>query len=213
MSQNKEQNKGSQTKQKILKVATTLFSQLGYKGASVRKIAKEVGIRESALYNHFKNKEEIFLEVARGIFTSPFSISDEEIKELASRGKPFLQKFTMQYKMLTFDKSNENMFRLLMIELMQNKELREQFMHEFHDKNIKLLSEGFFIMMQNNLIKSNDPMMIAYEFISTMFYIRLQITLLRFDAKSTNALSTQFEKHVDFFWESIKLKKDKEVEY
>jgi AcrR family transcriptional regulator len=205
MSQNREHTKGSQTKQKILKVATTLFSQLGYKGASVRKIAKEVGIRESALYNHFKNKEEIFLEVARGIFTSPFTITHDEIQELAKRGKPFLQKFTMQYKMLTFDKSNENMFRLLMIELMQNRELREQFMQEFHDKNIKLLSEGFFIMMQNGLIKSNDPMMIAYEFLSTMFYIRLQITLLRFDAQSTNALSTQFEKHLDFFWESIRV--------
>jgi len=205
MDTSKEFNKGKNTKEKILKVATTLFSQLGYRGASVRKIAKEVGIRESALYNHFTNKEAIFLEVAKGIFSSPFSLSSEEIKELALRGKPFLQKFTMQYKMLTFDKSNENMFRLLMIELMQNKELREQFMSEFHNKNIKVLSEGFFVMMQNGLIRSGDPMMNAYEFISTLFYIRLQVTLLRFDGESTNALSTQFEKHVDFFWESIKI--------
>jgi len=200
-----EQNRGKNTKKKILKVATTLFSQLGYRGASVRKIAKEVGIRESALYNHFTNKEAIFLEVAKEIFSSPFSLSSEEIQELALRGKPFLQKFTMQYKMLTFDKSNENMFRLLMIELMQNRELREQFMSEFHNKNIAVLSEGFFIMMQNGLIRSGDPMMCAYEFISTLFYIRLQVTLLRFDSQSTNSLSTQFEKHVDFFWESIKI--------
>ena len=193
------------TKDKILKVSTTLFSELGYKGTSVRKIASGVGIRESALYNHFKNKEEIFLEVAKGIFSSPFSISDEEVKELATRGKPFLQKFTMQYKMLTFDKSNESMFRLLMIELLQNRELREQFMSEFHDKNIKVLSEGFFIMMQNSLIRSGDPMMVSYEFLSTLFYMRLQVTLMRFDSLSTNSLSTQFEKHVDFFWESIKV--------
>ncbi len=205
MPQNREQGKGNKTKEKILKVATTLFSQLGYRGASVRKIAKEVGIRESALYNHFTNKEEIFLEVAKGIFSSPFSLLSQEITELALRGKPFLQKFTMQYKMLTFDKSNENMFRLLMIELMQNRELREQFMSEFHDKNIKILSEGFFTMMQNGLIRSGDPMLNAYEFISTLFYIRLQVTLLRFDLHSTNALSTQFEKHVDYFWENIKV--------
>ncbi len=205
MDATKETHKGKDTKKRILKVATTLFSQLGYRGASVRKIAKEVGIRESALYNHFTNKEAIFLEVAKEIFSSPFSLSTDEIKELALRGKPFLQKFTMQYKMLTFDKSNENMFRLLMIELMQNKELREQFMSEFHNKNIKILSEGFFIMMQNNLIRSGDPMIAAYEFLSTLFYIRLQVTLLRFDAQSTNAFATQFEKHVDFFWESIKV--------
>ena len=193
------------TKAKILKVATTLFCELGYRGASIRKIASAVGIRESAIYNHYKNKEEIFLEVSRDIFSSPFSANENETNAMALKGKAYLSKFTMQYKLLTFDKSNENMFRLLMIELLQNRELREQFMTSFHDKNVKELSEGFFIMMQNNLIRSADPMTIAYEFLSTLFYIRLQVTLLRFDNNSTNHLSTMFEKHVDFFWESIKV--------
>jgi len=205
LTNNATSNQNSSTKEKILRESTLLFCDLGYRGASVRKIAAKVGIRESALYNHFKNKEEIFLSVAKDIFASPFSIGSKEIKELASIGKPFLQKFTMQYKMLTFDKKSENMFRLLMIELLQNKELREQFMSEFHNKSIKILSEGFFTMMQNDLIRSSDPMMISYEFLSTLFYIRLQVTLMRFDSLSTNSLSTQFEKHVDFFWESISI--------
>ncbi|WP_415398487.1 TetR/AcrR family transcriptional regulator [Sulfurimonas sp. CS5] len=205
MSENTTPHKRTGTKQKILKVSTTLFSELGYKGTSVRKIAKEVGIRESAIYNHYKSKEEIFLEVAKGIFSSPFSKNEPDIKESAMKGKAFLQNFTMQYKLLTFDKSNENMFRLLMIELFANKELREQFMSEFHDKNVKMLSEAFFIMMQNSLIRSQDPMMISYEFLSTLFYMRLQVTLMRFDNDSTTAISTQFEKHVEFFWESIRI--------
>jgi AcrR family transcriptional regulator len=205
MSENTGILKASDTKQKILKEASALFCELGYKGASVRKIASKVGIRESALYNHFKNKEEIFLEVASGIFSNPFSFDADEIKENALRGKPFLNKFAMQYKLLTFDKNNESMFRLLLIELLQNKELREKFTEEFHNKNIKMLSEGFFIMMQNGLIRSADPMIISYEFLSTLFYIRLQVTLMRFDALSTNSLATQFEKHVDFFWDSIKI--------
>ncbi len=205
MPENTTVAKPTGTKAKILKESKALFSELGYKSASVRKIASKVGIRESALYNHFQNKEEIFLEVAKEIFASPFSFTSESIQELALKGKPFLQKYAMQYKLLTFDKNNESMFRILLIELLQNKELREQFMSSFHDKNIKVLSEGFFIMMQNDLIRSQDPMMISYEFLSTLFYIRLQVTLLRFDSMSTNALSTQFEKHVDFFWESIKI--------
>jgi AcrR family transcriptional regulator len=205
MSENTVFQKNQGTKEKILKVSKILFSELGYKGASVRKIASEVGIRESAIYNHYKNKEEIFLDVAKEIFSSPFSFEKEDIKELSLKGKVFLHKYTMHYKLLTFDKNNESMFRILLIELLQNKELREQFMNEFHNKNIKVLSEGFFIMMQNGLIRSADPMIIAYEFLSTLFYIRLQITLMRFDSMSTTPLSTQFEKHVDFFWESIKI--------
>jgi len=204
MPENTNKERISPTKKKILQEARTLFSELGYKSASVRKIASKVGIRESALYNHFKNKEDIFLHIAKDLFVSPFSLSHEEILDLASKGKPFLKKYTMHYKLISFDKSNETMFRILLIELLQNKALREQFMHDFHDKNIKTLSGAFFIMMQNDLIRSQDPMMMAYEFLSTLFYIRLQVTLLRFDAESTNNLSTQFEKHVDFFWESIK---------
>lgn len=199
------QKKRTGTKEKILKVSFALFSEYGYKATSVRKIASTVGIRESAIYNHYKNKEEIFLLIAKDIFSTPFSFKDDEIRELAIRGKPFLNKYVMQYKMLVFDKNNESMFRLLLIELLQNKELRMQFMTNFHDKNIKILSEGFFTMMQNKIIKYSDPMTISYEFLSTLFYIRLQVTLLRFDSISTNELSTQFEKHVDFFWESIKI--------
>ena len=195
----------SNTKNKILKCSTKLFCEHGYKGTSVRTIAADVGIKQSALYNHFKNKEDIFLEVSKGIFSSPFSLENDDIREEALKGKAFLTKYAMQYKLLTFDKDNERMFRLLMIELFANKELREQFMSEFNDKNIKALSEGFFIMMQNSLVRSGDPIIIAYEFLSNLFYIRLQVTLLRFDNKSTDALSTQFEKHVDFFWESIKI--------
>jgi len=203
MTQDTQVTKISGTKLKILKEAKALFSQLGYKGASVRKIALKVGIRESALYNHFKNKEEIFLDIAKDIFASPFSFSSQSIQEAALKGKPFLKKYAMQYKLLAFDTDNESMFRILLIELFQNEVLRKQFMSEFHNKNVKTLSEGFFVMMQNNLVRSGDPMMMSYEFLSTLFYIRLQVTLLRFDSISTNTLSTQFEKHVDFFWESI----------
>ncbi|MDD3060420.1 MAG: TetR/AcrR family transcriptional regulator, partial [Sulfurimonas sp.] len=138
------------------------------------------------------------------IFSSPFSFTHDEIRDAALKGKVFLNKYATQYKLLTFDKNNESVFRILLIELLQNKELREQFMSEFHDKNRKTLSEGFFIMMQNNLIRSSDPMMLSYEFLSTLFYIRLQITLMRYDSISTTNLSTQFEKHVEFFWESIR---------
>ena len=204
MPENTAVGKKINTKQSILNASRTLFSKHGYKATSVRKIASDVGIRESAIYNHYKNKEEIFLEIVKDIFISPFSFKNEEVKELSLKGKPFLHKFATHYKLLTFDKNNESMFRILLIELLQNRELREHFINDFHNKNIKLLSEAFFIMMQNSLIRSSDPMTIAYEFLSTLFYIRLQITIMRYDSISTTNLSTQFEKHVDFFWESIK---------
>lgn len=48
------------TREIILEVALNLFSKKGYSGVSIRDICKEVDIKESSVYNHFKNKHEIF---------------------------------------------------------------------------------------------------------------------------------------------------------
>jgi AcrR family transcriptional regulator len=204
MPENRAFKQGSKTKELIIRAATELFSELGYKAASVRKIAGKVGIRESALYNHFANKEEIFYSVASTIFSTPFSAEEKmPIGERAKGGKRFLSNFIVQYKLVTFDKNKERLFRILMIELLQNKQLRKNFIAEYHEKNVKMLSEAFFVMMQEGMVRSSDPMLMAQEFLAPLFYLRLQVTLLRIDGEPTTALSTQFEKHVDFFWEHV----------
>ncbi len=191
------------TKQKIIEAAIDLIAKYGYRGASVRKIAAEVGIRESAIYNHFKNKEEILKQIIAEIFVTPFEFKN--VEEKAKRGKSFLREFVVAYKLITFDKKKEKLFRVLVIELFQNAALRESFLREFHPKDIRQISQAFFIMMQNGLIRSGDPMFMAQEFLAPLFYIRLQVSLLRIDGKPTTPVSTQFEKHVDFFWESVSL--------
>ena len=200
-----ESGSGKNTKQLILKASMELFSEYGYKAASVRKIAAKVGIRESALYNHFINKEEIFTAVAATLFATPTSAKQSElsIAERAKAGKKFLFTFIVGYKLMTFDAKNERLFRILMIELLQNKSIRDSFKSEFHNNNIKMLSEAFFVMMQEDLIRSGDPKLMAMEFLSPLFYLRLQVTLMKIDNEPTTALSTQFEKHLEFFWESV----------
>ncbi len=196
--------KQTNTKKKILEAAIDLISKNGYKGASVRKIAKEVGIRESAIYNHFRNKEEILQTILADIFTTPFEFKN--IEEKAKRGKSFLREFVVAYKLIAFDKKKEKLFRVLIIELFQNESLRESFMEQLHQKDVQSIAQAFFIMMQEGMIRSGDPIFMAQEFLAPLFYIRLQLSLLRIDGKPTTALSTQFEKHVDFFWESVALR-------
>ena len=41
------------TRERILAEALSLFAESGYGGASMRELARRVGIRESSLYNHF----------------------------------------------------------------------------------------------------------------------------------------------------------------
>ena len=56
--------KGSQiTKESIINVATDLFASKGYKGASIRDIAKAAGITIPNIYHYFGNKEGLLLTI------------------------------------------------------------------------------------------------------------------------------------------------------
>ena len=48
------------TRSSILSAAVSLFSQRGYDGVSMKKIAQAVNISAPALYNHFKDKQSIY---------------------------------------------------------------------------------------------------------------------------------------------------------
>lgn len=50
-------------KQLIKEVALDLFGQKGYEDTSLAEIAKSVGIKKPSIYNHFRNKEDLFMEV------------------------------------------------------------------------------------------------------------------------------------------------------
>ncbi|MEL6346246.1 MAG: TetR/AcrR family transcriptional regulator [Myxococcota bacterium] len=52
----------SDLRERILQEATTLFANQGYAATSMRTVAEAVGCTKPALYYHFSNKEELFLE-------------------------------------------------------------------------------------------------------------------------------------------------------
>ena len=52
------------TREKILNVSLELFSQRGFSAVSIRDICKCVGIKESSVYYHFENKQNIFEAIA-----------------------------------------------------------------------------------------------------------------------------------------------------
>lgn len=51
------------TADRILRAAEDLFAEKGYSATSLGEVADRVGIRSPSLYNHFKNKEALYLAV------------------------------------------------------------------------------------------------------------------------------------------------------
>jgi len=199
-------SKGSKTKDKILKTSLKLFSSKGYKSTTVRDIAGSIGMKQSALYNHFKNKDEI-LETLISNLTSSSIVTlfdDKEAQKLHKQGKSLLMSIATTFKLISFDGQNEALFKLLMQEIYKNERIREIYNEHFYQENVKKLSGIFFAMMQEDMIKSSDPLLLANEFFSPLFFYQMQVSLLKLDKKSTSSVVSMFEKHVDYFWDNIK---------
>jgi AcrR family transcriptional regulator len=201
--------KGSKTKEKILKTALKLFSTKGFKATTVRDIAGAMGVKQSALYNHFKNKDEI-LETLISNLTSSAIVTlfdDKEAQDAHKQGKSLLMNIAITFKLLSFDGQNEALFKLLMQEIFRNERIREIYNEYFYQENVKKLSTYFFMMMQDEQIRSSDPLLLANEFFSPLFFYQMQVSLLKLDKKSTSSVVSMFEKHVELFWDNIKIEK------
>ena len=194
-------------KELILEVSLKLFSEKGYKSTSVRDIAKDVGMTQSGLYNHFKGKDAILKALIADLMSSAVVkiFDNKSIDDLANSGKKVLRSIATTFKLISFDRKNEALFKLLMQELYKNTAIRDIYNEHFYQANVKKLSSIFFIMMQNKMIKHADPLFLAHEFFSPLFFYQMQVNLLKIDKKSNSSIVTLFEKHVDFFWENNKV--------
>jgi len=199
--------RGAKTKETILKIALSLFSTKGYKATTVRDIAGEIGIKQSALYNHFKNKDEILETLISDLTTSAIAniFDDNDTKMAQKTPKSLLMSIATTFKLLSFDGQNEALYRLLMQELFRNEKVRLIYNEQFYQENVKKLSAIFFNMMQEEKIISSDPLLLAHEFFSPLFFYQMQVIILKLDKKSTSSVVSMFEKHVNMFWDNIKI--------
>src|ERR1700761_6561792 len=62
-SERKARGSGHLRRAELLAAAEKIFTVAGYEGATIRKIADEVGVSSTALYMYFQDKSQIMLEI------------------------------------------------------------------------------------------------------------------------------------------------------
>ena len=107
--QNTDTVEKSGTKERILLESSSLFTQNGYSGVSVKDIANAVGIKPASLYNHYESKEALWkavlervqelylvfinrLESAHTHLSAPADVIDNLFYELREPKQPSLLK-------------------------------------------------------------------------------------------------------------------------
>ncbi|WP_177421133.1 TetR/AcrR family transcriptional regulator [endosymbiont of Lamellibrachia barhami] len=115
----------SNTRTAILKAAILLFSKRGYEGVSMRNIAGAVNISTPALYNHFKDKQSLYIAVITDTFENK---SELLLQALTGQQKPILrlQNFITRLSEMLHD--DPDFRRLMQRELLDGDEKRLRYL-------------------------------------------------------------------------------------
>lgn len=96
---------GDITKERILQVAEKLFSEDGFDGTGVDKIAKNAGINKGSIYYHFKDKndimESLFKKIIEDMSKYVDSVSDLTGKSLEDKIKSEIQYLSDKKRILS----------------------------------------------------------------------------------------------------------------
>ncbi len=109
-SQRKPKGEGHARRAEILAAAERIFVEHGYEGATIRKIADEVGLSSTALYMHFAEKGEILHEICRQAFAALLELNKAVVAE---PGGPEERLRRMMRAYIDFGFANPNAYRLV----------------------------------------------------------------------------------------------------
>lgn len=200
------------TREKILLEALNLFSVKGFAAVSVRDIAYAVGIKESSLYNHFKNKQDIF---------------DSIIKEYAGRWETFFSRIRLtgedrqfvvddrtvgMYRNMTneqfaviagtvfdyymTDEINVKLRRMLTIQQYSDDHTAALFRKISFDDSLAFQAQLFKALMAEGCFIKTDPHILALEFFSPIFLIFYKYGN---DPESLKEAKSLFLRHIEHF--------------
>ena len=209
------------TKQKILEVSLELFSRRGFSAVSVRDIAAEVGVRESAMYKHFPNKQAVFDRLVEnymqncevfmsGINAMPspdpavMAETAELYKQLTDEdflriGGSVFTDFLMQPEIIKF-------WRMMSIERLNNPELAQLWNKHLFEDPIAFQTGLFSLLIQIGAIKPVDPGMLALEFFTPLLTLYMNTLPFEPDGPEFVRMLEFANRHMAHFRETYTIK-------
>ena len=198
------------TKEKILEVSLALFAQKGFDGVSVREIAKEVGVRESALYKHYKNKEDILDKIVEEMISSirngyelrhvPETLTEGVAEGYRNISEEQLCEMSWSiFKMFTEEPKLSNFRRLLMREQFHNKTFAKYYDKFFIEGVIESQAKTFLQLVDSGLFRKADERIIALH-----FYGPIMLLFQQYDCEpeKKDEIKEMLFKHVRAFGEN-----------
>lgn len=196
------------TKDRIFEAAVELFSTKGFHGTSMRDLAREVGIKESSLYNHFSGKEAILkaiLDYQITVFQAALP-TPEEMEETAAG-------FTDPVKLwltgaIDFVKKlpplSEKISIILYNEMFLNEQCRNFVLHGWFDAQKDATEILIGDLHARGMIKDCDIRKTAVQYVYMLHGLGIENKLLIMEGHSPEEIQQRLIEHMTYFIEGLR---------
>ncbi len=202
-------------KDKIFDISIDLFSQYGYDGVSIRQIASEVGIKESSIYNHYSNKQEILTTILN-YYVEEMVREDIPIEQASlnlDKGFDFFYNAGCDafLSKLKEDKMMK-ITRLLFIESYHNDEVRDFLKKSIIEAPVEGWMNLFNLMKSKDIIKKDcDVRQLSESFFYYGMFLLFEHFILNYpedDEKFFNDFMDKTGSHARTIFDSVKIEGD-----
>jgi AcrR family transcriptional regulator len=179
----------------ILDAATKVFAEKGFHRAKIKDISEVAGIADGTVYNYFKNKEALML----GIFDR-LNESDQRDQDFSKSTEVDFRSFMKAYlrhRLTILKADNFETFRVVVSEIMVNKELRELYYHKILEPTFTMAEKYFQQWAAQHVIEPFD-ISLAMRAISGMV-----LGLIMEDIIGDKTLESKWDELPDFLTNMI----------
>lgn len=194
------------TKQLILDTALELFSKRGYSAVSIRDISGRVGLKESAIYYHFKNKQDIFDVLCQSFENVMYSIPPKFAAEMAKVTKVEKEAFLVvchsYFTNYLMEERVNRFLRMLIIEQGVNEVAKNMYHRIMFDEAVSNQLLIFSWLVQVGFLKTDQVERMVMDYYSMVVYL-FHRYLICGEITDTVKLTIKEElsKHIEHFLE------------
>lgn len=180
------------TKERIVEEAMKLFAVQGFEAVSVRAIAKEVGIGNSALYKHYASKQAIFDAIVEQL-KEHFSTQAKQHMPKGDSLEELRESCMAMFRFQTEDQKMVMFRRILLMEQFKDEKMARIYKTFYVDCPVLTQMQVFEQLIEQGYMKKKDARVLSMELYAPFFLYHT----VSFDKEKLYEL---LEKHVDYFF-------------
>src|SRR5947207_3558952 len=179
----------------ILDVATKVFAEKGFHPTTIKDIARGAGIADGTIYNYFENKTALMLGILDRMNES--DQRDEDFSQFTAGDFRSFMKAYLRHRLMVLKADNFEIFRVVVSEIMVNKELRELHYQKIVEPTFAMAEKYFQQWAEQHIVKPINISLTMRALSGMVFGLLLEYVM------GDRTLEAQWDELPDFLTDMI----------